>query len=469
LGKKRQGITTWLSGPLLAFILATSVLAQGTITFQYFYDDLGQLSKVVDSTGVIIEYIYDAAGNILQIKRSSIAPGALAIFNFSPQQGAVNGTVTLEGQGFGTTPSGNTVRFNGTVATVISATSTRLVATVPFGATTGPISVTVGGSTATSSGNFTVVPLPSITSISPKAALSNSTISSFQVTGTNLNGSTFSFLPTFTPSAITVASAVIDPSGSSAALSLIINANAAGSFVLVATIPAGSSDGFPSAGNSFRVFNLAPTGDGDGDGLTNADEVARGTDPSNRDTDGDGFPDGLEVALGSNPLSAASLPNANPPGEAVGLTFSLLNGVSPAPTQPTLREADSLTFSLLNGVSPAPTQPTLREADSLTFSLLNGVSPAPAQPSLREADSLTLSLLNGGPPTQPTQMESVSLLFSAENLASSPQPAGPDEKPGTRFGAGRSDNGKMKPALSRRRRSHKSYTTKGKSHAQKKP
>ncbi|MHB1845029.1 MAG: vWA domain-containing protein [Deltaproteobacteria bacterium] len=37
--------------------------------------------------------------------------------------------------------------------------------------------------------------------------------------------------------------------------------------------------------------------DSDGDGLTDAEEVALGTDPHNRDTDGDGFSDGLEVAL----------------------------------------------------------------------------------------------------------------------------------------------------------------------------
>ncbi len=37
--------------------------------------------------------------------------------------------------------------------------------------------------------------------------------------------------------------------------------------------------------------------DSDGDGLTDAEEVAIGTDPRRRDTDGDGFSDGLEVAL----------------------------------------------------------------------------------------------------------------------------------------------------------------------------
>ncbi len=48
--------------------------------------------------------------------------------------------------------------------------------------------------------------------------------------------------------------------------------------------------------------------DFDGDGLTNAQELAAGTDPFNPDTDGDGCTDGEEVAAGTNPLSASSIP-----------------------------------------------------------------------------------------------------------------------------------------------------------------
>ena len=47
----------------------------------------------------------------------------------------------------------------------------------------------------------------------------------------------------------------------------------------------------------------AGDGDSDGDGLTDAEELALGTDPNNPDTDGDGFSDGVEVhfaKLGAN-------------------------------------------------------------------------------------------------------------------------------------------------------------------------
>src|SRR6266498_1107716 len=61
--------------------------AQAPITFNYFYDDLGQLKKVVDSTGVALDYLYDPVGNILEVKRSAAPPGQLTIFSFTPAQG----------------------------------------------------------------------------------------------------------------------------------------------------------------------------------------------------------------------------------------------------------------------------------------------------------------------------------------------------------------------------------------------
>src|SRR5438094_10364913 len=72
---------------LLAFSGVPPLRAQGPITFQYVYDDAGQLQKVMDSTGVTIEYVYDPVGNILEVKRSSVSPGALTIFSFTPAQG----------------------------------------------------------------------------------------------------------------------------------------------------------------------------------------------------------------------------------------------------------------------------------------------------------------------------------------------------------------------------------------------
>ncbi len=61
--------------------------------------------------------------------------------------------------------------------------------------------------------------------------------------------------------------------------------------------------------------------DTDGDGLTDAQEAALGTDPNNPDTDGGGINDGTEVARGTDPLNPAD--DANTPADACGApTFS---------------------------------------------------------------------------------------------------------------------------------------------------
>lgn len=52
--------------------------------------------------------------------------------------------------------------------------------------------------------------------------------------------------------------------------------------------------------------------DQDGDGLTNSEEAAEGTNPTNPDTDGDGINDGTEVTNGTDPLDLCDPPNALP-------------------------------------------------------------------------------------------------------------------------------------------------------------
>lgn len=173
--------------------VASPLWAQSNV--QYVYDALGRLTSVVDPSGNVATYNYDAVGNLQSITRTTSSPSALAIFGFSPAQGGVGQTVAIQGQNFSTTASSNTVKFNGTTATVSAATANSLTVTVPVGATNGTISVTVGSATATSAGSFTVLSIPAITSVSPTSTVQTPTISNFQVTGSNLTGATFSFLP----------------------------------------------------------------------------------------------------------------------------------------------------------------------------------------------------------------------------------------------------------------------------------
>jgi Tol biopolymer transport system component len=89
------------------------------------------------------------------------------ITGIQPASGPPGTVVTISGSGFSSQSSGNQVAFNGAAATVTDASQSELVATVPDGATTGAVSVTVGSNTATGP-TFTVeASAPGISSVDP--------------------------------------------------------------------------------------------------------------------------------------------------------------------------------------------------------------------------------------------------------------------------------------------------------------
>jgi sugar lactone lactonase YvrE len=75
-----------------------------------------------------------------------------------PMTGSVGMLVTFSGINFGATTGANTISFNGTSATVTSASTTSVDAQVPNAATTGPLTLqTVSSWPAVSAGTYTVV------------------------------------------------------------------------------------------------------------------------------------------------------------------------------------------------------------------------------------------------------------------------------------------------------------------------
>ncbi|MGH7208829.1 MAG: IPT/TIG domain-containing protein [Nitrospiraceae bacterium] len=152
---------------------------------QYFYDELGRLVAVVDSAGNVAVYVYDEVGNLLRIDRPGTGGQQIGIFFLTPGKALVNTNVTIKGFGFSATPAANEVKFNGVTATVVSAATDTLVATVPTGATTGPVTVTNTNGTATSPQTFTVLVPPIITDIDPalvpQGATTQTTIAGFNL------------------------------------------------------------------------------------------------------------------------------------------------------------------------------------------------------------------------------------------------------------------------------------------------
>jgi IPT/TIG domain-containing protein len=154
----------------LAAILPLPEAQAGNIV--YAYDALGRLIQASDVTGgQAVVYQYDSVGNISS--QQIIPLGTLAISGFSSSQGSAGTQLTINGAGFSTITSANTVTFNGVPATVISATQTQLVVLIPNGATTGTVSVQTGSVTAKSPDPFVVsptVPPPTIAAFSPALA-----------------------------------------------------------------------------------------------------------------------------------------------------------------------------------------------------------------------------------------------------------------------------------------------------------
>jgi hypothetical protein len=105
-----------------------------------------------------------------------------SIQTFSPPSGPVGTSVTITGTDL---TDASAVTFNGTGASSFSVDSaTQVRATVPAGATTGPVAVTTPSGTATSGSDFTVtVPAPTVSSFTPASGAVGTVVT---VNGTNM-------------------------------------------------------------------------------------------------------------------------------------------------------------------------------------------------------------------------------------------------------------------------------------------
>jgi hypothetical protein len=170
-------------------------------------------------------------GTAISATNFTIAP---AIKSFTPTGGAVGASVTVSGTSF---TGATAVAFNGTAASFSVSSDTAIRATVPTGATTGPVSVTTPGGTATSATNFTVA--PTIASFTPTSGAVGASVT---ISGTSFTGVT-----------------AVAFNGSAASFSLTSDT------AIQATVPAGATTGPLSVTTpggtaiSANPFTVAPT------------------------------------------------------------------------------------------------------------------------------------------------------------------------------------------------------------------
>ena len=106
---------------------------------------------------------------------------SVRVTSLSPTSAPVGATVTVAGTGFGAVQRSSAVTFSGVAASVAQWGDSSITVTVPEGATTGPVVVTVAGQ-ASNSIMFTVLLPPNISSVNPSAGIAGQSIT---ITGSN--------------------------------------------------------------------------------------------------------------------------------------------------------------------------------------------------------------------------------------------------------------------------------------------
>ncbi len=189
---------------------------------------------------------------------------APSITSLSITSGAIGAAVTITGTNFGTSQGSGTVTFNVTAATVTSWSATSIAVAVPSGATTGNVVVFASGVNSNGS-SFTVVPGPSLTSLSITSGMVGAVVT---LTGANFG--------------------TAQGSGSVKFNGITANATSWSATSITVTVPSGATtgnvvvtaDGVASNGILFTV-TLIPTGWSDLDigavGLAGSASYSNGT------------------------------------------------------------------------------------------------------------------------------------------------------------------------------------------------
>lgn len=255
-----------VSGSVGSTVTLTGTGFDMTLTVKF---NGGNTSFVVDSSTQITATVPASAsagpitvttltGTATSTSSFQVADSPPSITNFSPTSGSAGTDVTISGTNF----SGTTqVQFNGTNANFRVDSSTQITATVPSGATTGPISVTTPAGTAASSSNFSVGNVaPTITGFTPANGAAGTQVS---ITGSNFAGVTqVQFNGTnasFTVVSSQEIKATVPPGATSGPITVTTSAGAATSssnFTATGPLNPVISDFSPSSGAAGTVVTI---------------------------------------------------------------------------------------------------------------------------------------------------------------------------------------------------------------------
>jgi YD repeat-containing protein len=160
---------------LIDIVPESAIASSGCGVVGYAYDAAGRLVGLSDQSGHAASYRYDGTGNITGVANGGTP--ALWAQSFSPATAPPGASVSITGGCYSSTPTDQLVLFNGTPATITYASVNRLVATVPVGATTGPITVTRGADSAVTADSFGVAGSSvSISSVFPAMVAAGDTL-----------------------------------------------------------------------------------------------------------------------------------------------------------------------------------------------------------------------------------------------------------------------------------------------------
>jgi hypothetical protein len=130
------------------------------------------------ATQIVTKVPMDAVGGKIQVTVQNMSALSSNDFDviqpptltsFSPAAGPVGTAVTITGTNFSSVGAENTVTIDGKTAEITSNTTTQLIVTVPAGATSGKVIVTVRGLAVISTSDFGVYNPPVITSFTPES------------------------------------------------------------------------------------------------------------------------------------------------------------------------------------------------------------------------------------------------------------------------------------------------------------